>query len=399
MITKLRELLIEQNIPCTVSGCDPQYLYYPQRVGYVLRVRQYADDNCVSLHSNGGEWIMDTEDVEALVQQFVAKHFGRTQVADMRAEEIGRLRAFDSGCRDISQYARNLNLLALEGKIFRAYGREEETEQILRVMLRKTKSNALLVGNAGCGKTAVVENLAHYIVDSRLDYLRSMEEKDRAKRLGEEYDEVIAPLFNDTVIYDLDIAGMVAGTKYRGEFEERLHNMLRVLEKNPNIVLFIDEVHQLNDIGGSEGTSNMGQLIKPALARGTIRCIGATTDDEVKLIYNDRALGRRFNQVKVLPLGGEKALVAAEKILQDYAKIHGLTVEGITSAELFEMAQSRLKNTSFPDNYINLLDETMAGAKFQRKKAVNKADFEFTFTRLLGADIVSVKIGQIGFGF
>ena len=398
MITKLRELLIEQNIPCTVSGFDPQYLYYPQRVGYVLRVRQYADDKCVSLHSNGGEWIMDTEDVEALVQQFVAKHFGRKQVADVRAEEIGRLQAFDSGCRDISQYARNLNLLALEGKIFRAYGREEETEQILRVMLRKTKSNALLVGNAGCGKTAVVENLAHYIVDSRLDYLRSMEEKDRAKRLGEEYDEVVAPLFNDTVIYDLDIAGMVAGTKYRGEFEERLHNMLRVLEKNPNIVLFIDEVHQLNDIGGSEGSSNMGQLIKPALARGTIRCIGATTDDEVKLIYNDRALGRRFNQVKVLPLGGEKALVAAEKILQDYAKIHGLTVEGITSAELFEMAQSRLKNTSFPDNYINLLDETMAGAKFQRKKAVNKADFEFTFTRLLGADIVSVRIGQIGFG-
>lgn len=398
MIAKLCELLIEQNIPYIVSGNDPRYLYYPQRVGYELRVRQYAGDNCVSLHSNGGEWVMDTENIEDLVQHFVAKHFGRKSAVDFRTEEIGRLQAFDSGCCDISQYARNLNLLALEGKIFRAYGREEETEQILRVMLRKTKSNALLVGNAGCGKTAVVENLAYYIVDSRLDYLRSMEEQNRAKRLGEECDAVLPPLFNDTVIYDLDIAGMVAGTKYRGEFEERLHNMLRVLEKNPNIVLFIDEVHQLNDIGGSEGSSNMGQLIKPALARGTIRCIGATTDEEVKLIYNDRALGRRFNQVKVLPLGGEKALMAAEKILQDYAKVHGLAVEGITSAELFEMAQSRLKSTSFPDNYINLLDETMAGAKFQRKQTVNKADFEFTLTRLLGADIVSVKIGQIGFG-
>lgn len=399
MIAKLCELLIEQNIPCTVSGCDPQYLYYPQRVGYVLRARKFEGDNYVALHSNGGEWIMDTEDVEALVQKFVAKHFGRKQASDVRAEEIGRLQAFDSGCSAISRYARNLNLLALEGKIFRAYGREEETEQVLRIMLRKTKSNALLVGSAGCGKTAIVENLAHYIVDSRLDYLRSMEEQNRAKRLGEECDAVLPPLFNDTVIYDLDIAGMVAGTKYRGEFEERLTEILQVLEKNPNVILFIDEIHQLNGTGQAEGSGGMGQLMKPALARGTIRCIGATTDDEVKIIHEDRALSRRFNQVKVLPLGGEKALMAAEKILQDYSAIHAIKVEGVTAAELLHFTETKLKGTSFPDNYINLLDETMAGAKFQRKATVDRADFESTLGRLLGADIVSVKIGQIGFGF
>lgn len=397
MIEKLRELLNEQNVPCTVSGFDPEYLYYPQRAGYILRVRHYPEDTEVSLHSSGGEWIMDTDDLDALVKQFTTKHFGRRQVTDLRSEEIGRLQAFDSGCSSLSRYARNLNLLALQGKIFRAYGRDEETEQVLRIMLRKTKSNALLVGAAGCGKTAIVENLAHYLVDSRLDYLRSMEEQNRAKRLGEECDAILPPLFNDTVIYDLDIAGMVAGTKYRGEFEERLTEILQVLEKNSNIILFIDEIHQLNGIGQAEGSGGMGQLIKPALARGTIRCIGATTDDEVKIIHEDRALSRRFNQVKVLPLGGEKALMAAEKILQDYSAIHAIKVEGVTAAELLHFTDTKLKGTSFPDNYINLLDETMAGAKFQRKAVVGKADFESTLTRLLGADIVSVKIGNIGF--
>ena len=393
LMAALHAKLNEDKIPHYTAEGDPNYIYYPHRIGYIYRVRQYEGDNYASVHSKGGEFVGDVSTAEEIAAFLHNKHYATPQVADILQEEIGRLRAFDSGVRALSDYARNLNLQALEGKIFRAYGRETETQEILRVMLRKTKSNALLVGGAGCGKTAIVENLAFYINDGRIDYLRSQQEYERAKRLGEPADEVMKPLFYDTVIYDLDIAGMVSGTKYRGEFEERLHEMLKVLEKNPNIVLFIDEVHQLNDIGGAEGSSNMGQLIKPALARGTIRCIGATTDDEIKIIYNDKALARRFNRVKVLPLGGEKALLAAEKILQDYSASHGVKVEGVTSAELFDEVQNKVKSTAFPDNYINLLDETMAGAKLMRKSVVTKDDFNATISRLIGTEVVSVRIG------
>lgn len=394
LMAELNAKLNEDNVPHYTAGAtDPNYIYYPHRVGYIYRVRQYEGDDYASIHSRDGEFVGNASTAEEIATFLYNKHFAAPQVTDIIQEEIGRLRAFDSGVRALSDYARNLNLQALEGKIFRAYGRETETQEILRVMLRKTKSNALLVGGAGCGKTAIVENLAFYINDGRIDYLRSQQEYERAKRLGEPADEVMKPLFYDTVIYDLDIAGMVSGTKYRGEFEERLHEMLKVLERNPNIVLFIDEVHQLNDIGGSEGSSNMGQLIKPALARGTIRCIGATTDDEIKIIYNDKALARRFNRVKVLPLGGEKALLAAEKILQDYSASHGIKVEGVTSAELFDEVQNKVKSTAFPDNYINLLDETMAGAKLMRKSVVTKDDFNATISRLIGTEVVSVRIG------
>lgn len=390
---ELKKMLEENGVPYEYRGGNPSYLYYPSRIGYVLRARKYEEDGFASLYSHGGEYVGDYSTNEKIYDEIAKLHFKTKKGADIIAEEIGRMTAFDAGCRALSEHARNLNLLALKGEIFRAYGREEETEQILRVLLRKTKPNALLVGPAGCGKTAIVENLAHYIVDSRVAYLRSLEEISQAKRNGEEYDEVAVPLFNDTVIYDLDIASLTAGTKYRGEFEERLRDIIRVTEKNPNIILFIDEVHAIVNAGATEGNDGAGQLLKPALARGSIHCIGATTDLEVQVIYNDKALARRFNKVSVLPLGGEKAVNACEKILENYSKAHGIAVADVTATELYNIASEKLRETSFPDNFINLVDETMAGAKFKRQTAVDKTDFMETVQRLLGANIVSMKIG------
>ena len=393
LITALKAKLAVEGIPHTAYGTDPSYVYYPQRMGYTLRFRQSGDADYVGVFSEGGDWVNDLYSVDEMYQLIAEKHFKVKATKDFRTEEIGRLMSFDRGCRALSTYARNLNLMALEGKTFRAYGREDEIMQTLRIMLRKTKPNTLLVGPAGCGKTAVVETLAHYIVDARLAYLQSCNDKAMADLRGEESDEIATPLFNDTIIYDLDIASMVAGTKYRGEFEERLSAIIAETEKNPNIVLFIDEVHQLNAIGNAEGASNMGQLLKPALARGAIHCIGATTDEEAELIYKDRALARRFNKVRVLPLSGEKAVSACDKILKDYSKHHDIAVEGISGAELYEIAREKLKETSFPDNVINLIDETMAGAKLNRQTSVSKEDFDSTLLRLLGADIISIRIG------
>jgi ATP-dependent Clp protease ATP-binding subunit ClpA len=394
LMAELNAKLNEDNVPHYTAGAtDPNYIYYPHRVGYIYRVRQYEGDDYASIHSRDGEFVGNASNAEEIATFLYNKHFAAPQVTDIIQEEIGRLRAFDSGVRALSDYARNLNLQALEGKIFRAYGRETETQEILRVMLRKTKSNALLVGGAGCGKTAIVENLAFYINDGRIDYLRSQQEYERAKRLGEPADEVMKPLFYDTVIYDLDIASLTAGTKYRGEFEERLRDIIRITEKNPNIILFIDEVHAIVKAGATEGNEGAGQLLKPALARGSIHCIGATTDLEVQAIYNDKALARRFNKVSVLPLGGEKAISACEKILENYSKAHGIAVADVTATELYKVASEKLRETSFPDNFINLVDETMAGAKFKRQTSVGKDDFMETVQRLLGANIVSVRIG------
>lgn len=396
LFNELVAMLEANGIPYECRGSDPQYIYFPHRVSYKLRFRQYEDDTYGSLQNGSGEWLGDCHSAQEAYAPFAKQYFKVTKTVDVVAEEIGRLQAFDDGCKALSKYARNLNLQALQGKLFRAYGREMETEQIMRIMLRKTKPNAILVGSAGCGKTAIVENLAYHITDSKIAFLRSKMDNERAKMNGEEYDEILPPLFHDVVIYDLDLASMVGGTKYRGDFEERLDALLHEVEKNPNIVLFIDEIHQLGEMGKAEGSAGMGQMLKPALARGTLRCIGATTDDEYKFVTNDKALSRRFNKVSILPLVGENAVIACGRIMADYEKHHGVAIENVTPAELYDMAQQSLKGSAFPDNIINLIDETMASARFERKMQVDKTDFQQTLSRLLSADVVSVKIG---FGF
>ena len=393
ILIELDRLMEENNIPCQITGTDPKRLYYPARSGYVFSVKAWGDASHISLFTTGGDWVNDYTDAQEVYNLIAEKHFHKKVATDFIAEEIARLKAFDAGCPSLSEHARNLNLMALEGKLFRAYGRETETEQIMRIMLRKTKPNTLLIGKAGCGKTAIVENLAHYIVDGHIAYMRALEDNKRAKLNGEPCEVVCAPLFNDTIIYDLDISALCAGTKYRGEFEEKVRNIVRETQKNPNIVLFIDEIHQINSLGNAEGASGMGQLLKPALARGDIHCIGATTDKEAEMVYADAALARRFNKVRVLPLGGEIAVNACAKILADYSKSHGIEVEDADPAHLFEIAQTQLKATSFPDNFINLVDETMAGAKFERQTKVTKADFEATVKRLLGSEVISVRLG------
>lgn len=395
ILNTLKNLMEENNIPYETRGLTGScgYLYYPTRLDYALRLRQYADDDFASLYGADGDFLTDYYNAMEAYQLIAEKHFKTRTHKDVVAEEIGRLTAFDKGCHAISSYARNLNLMALEGKISRAYGRDAETERILRIMLRKTKPNSLLVGSAGCGKTAIVENLAFYITDARIAYLRSLEDIDRAKRNNEPYDEVLTPLFNDLVIYDLDIASLVGGTKYRGEFEARLEAIIKETRQNPNIVLFIDEIHQLGNLGTSEGSDGAGQMLKPALARGDIRCIGATTDEEVEIVYKDKALARRFNKISILPLGGSVAVETCSKILDDYSKHHGISVENVSGETLYNLAQSKLKATCFPDNVINLIDETMATAKHLRKTSINMADFESTMQELMGANIVSVKLG------
>lgn len=284
-------------------------------------------------------------------------------------EELKRLKKADETL-SLAKQARNLNQLALEGKLDKVYCREDVLTAIKKVLLRKNKANVLLTGPAGCGKTAIAEALASMIAVSAIEW-RVECEKAKAECTKDEYTgeligyvEPTRPLFSDIIIYDLSLNSMLAGTQYRGQFEERLQKMLAECSQHDNVVLFIDEIHQINALGRcGEGEPTFGQILKPALARGDIRVIGATTTEESRILKQDKALSRRFTEVLVPQVVGEDAIKIADKVLQDYAGYHKMGMQNISPANLVHLVKTALPNSVFPNNIIDIIDETMAGAR------------------------------------
>ena len=284
-------------------------------------------------------------------------------------DELARLKRADERL-SLAKQARNLNQLALEGKLDKVYCRNEVISAIKKVLLRKNKANVLLTGPAGCGKTAIAEALASMIAKSAVEWRVECEKAkaqcQRDEYTGEliDYVEPTRPLFSDIIIYDLSLNSMLAGTQYRGQFEERLQKMLQECSQHSNVVLFIDEIHQINALGRcSEGEPTFGQILKPALARGDIRVIGATTTEESHILKKDKALSRRFTEVLVPQVVGEDAIKIADKVLQDYAEYHKMIVRDINPAELVQQVITALPKSVFPNNIIDIIDETMAGAR------------------------------------
>ena len=314
-------------------------------------------------------------------------------------QEIDRLNNMNHRNSELSAVSRNLNLLALKGDIAPVFHREAEVESVMKMMLRRTKPNALLVGVAGCGKTAIAEALATRIANARAEYLseNAKAEREYEKALSKceadpetgelinppERRNVVKPPLCDAVIYDLPINSLVAGTKYRGEFEERLDKILKCCRNDQNIILFVDEIHQMNEAGKAEGSCSMGQALKPAMARAEVRVIGATTTEEVAILKKDKALARRFCEVEVRPLVGEKALSTAEQILHDYEKFHGVIVKGVTAENILEMVNYHIGGV-FPNNFIDVVDEVMSSAKFEGKNSVALPEIKVTLSRISG---------------
>ncbi len=220
-------------------------------------------------------------------------------------------------------------------------GREEEIALVIEALLRKKKSNPLLIGKAGVGKTAIVEELARRINNNI----------------------VPAELENKTIVM-LEMGALVAGTKYRGEFEERLNKIIKEVKENKNIILFIDEIHTMINAGGAEGAINAADILKPYLARGEIKCIGATTTDEYyKSIYKDKALERRFYLIQVEEPSLEKTKNILKKIKKEYENHHHLTISNENIEDIVELADKYIKNKSNPDKSIDLLDMICASKK------------------------------------
>jgi len=235
----------------------------------------------------------------------------------------------------IDNFSTDLTQAAAEGKLDPCVGREKEIQRLTEILGRRKKNNPILIGEPGVGKSAIVEGLAQRIADNRTSPI----------------------LFNKRLVA-LDMAGMVAGTKYRGQFEERIKALIKELEENPDIIVFIDEIHTIIGAGGGGGTMDAANMLKPALARGKVQCIGATTLDEyAKTIEKDGALERRFQKIIVQPSTAEETHQILQNVKSRYEAHHHVhyTDEALTAC--VKLTERYVTDRAFPDKAIDALDE------------------------------------------
>ena len=235
----------------------------------------------------------------------------------------------------LDNFGTDLTRAAEEGKLDPVVGREKEIERVAQILSRRKKNNPVLIGEPGVGKSAIVEGLALRIVEKKVSRI----------------------LFNKRVV-TLDMASVVAGTKYRGQFEERIRSIIKELQKNPDVILFIDEIHTLVGAGSAAGSMDAANMLKPALARGEIQCIGATTLDEYrKSIEKDGALERRFQKIIVEPTTPEETLQILRNIKDRYEDHHNVTYTDAALEACVKLADRYITDRFFPDKAIDALDE------------------------------------------
>ena len=232
----------------------------------------------------------------------------------------------------------NLNEQVLNNELDKVIGRDEEINRIIEILARKNKNNPILIGEAGVGKTAIVEELARRIVNKN-----------------------IPPMLNNKIIISINLASIISGTKYRGEFEEKMNKIVKELENNSNIILFIDEIHTIVGAGGAEGAIDASNILKPMLARGKAKCIGATTINEYKkTIEKDKALDRRFQKVIIEEPNEQEIIHILSKIKIDYEKYHNVKIPNEILKQIPILSKKYIHGKSEPDKSIDILDEVCA---------------------------------------
>ncbi len=247
----------------------------------------------------------------------------------------------------LDQFGRNLTKLAADGKLDPVVGRETEIERIMQILSRRTKNNPVLIGEPGVGKTAVVEGLAQRITNSE-----------------------VPELLKNKQIYTLDLAALVAGSKYRGEFEERLKKVMKEITQRGDIILFIDELHNLVGAGAAEGAIDAASILKPALARGELQTIGATTLDEYrKYLERDAALERRFQQIRVDEPTVEQTVEILKGLRDRYEQHHKVTITDEALAAAGELADRYISDRFLPDKAIDLIDEAASRMRIKSMTA------------------------------
>ncbi|MDI1246249.1 MAG: ATP-dependent Clp protease ATP-binding subunit ClpA [Rhodoferax sp.] len=259
----------------------------------------------------------------------------------------------------LEQFTQNLNQLAKEGKIDPLIGRDYEVERVIQILCRRRKNNPLLVGEAGVGKTAIAEGLAWRITQKDVP-------------------EILA----DSIVYSLDMGALLAGTKYRGDFEQRLKGVLKALKDKPNTVLFIDEIHTLIGAGAaSGGTLDASNLLKPALSSGALKCIGATTFTEYRGIFEkDAALSRRFQKIDVVEPTVEQTVEILKGLKSRFEEHHNVKYALAALQAAAELSAKYINDRHLPDKAIDVIDEAGAAQRIlppsKRKKIISKAEVE-----------------------
>ncbi len=271
------------------------------------------------------------------------------QDGNLYKEDLGKRMPGRGKGSALAQYSKDLTVMAREGRLDPVIGREEEIARLIQILSRRTKNNPCLIGEPGVGKTAVVEGLAQRIVEGKVPFT-----------------------VKDKKVLTLDLSGMVAGSKYRGEFEERIKRVIREVIDDGNVILFLDELHTLIGAGGAEGAIDASNILKPSLARGELQLIGATTIVEYrKYIERDAALERRFQPVNVEEPTQEEAVRILEGIREKYEEHHKVTITQEAVEAAVRLSARYINDRNLPDKAIDLIDEAAASA---RLRAVDMPD-------------------------
>ena len=270
----------------------------------------------------------------------------------------------------LNKYAKNLNHLAEEGKLDPVIGRDEEIRRLLQIISRRTKNNPLLVGEPGTGKTAIAEGLAHRIIEG--DIPENLKEKQ---------------------IFALDMGALIAGAKYKGEFEERLKSVIKeVVNSDGDILLFIDEIHTLVGAGGGQGAMDAANILKPALARGELRAIGATTLDEYqKYFEKDKAFERRFQKVLVNEPDVESAISILRGIKEKYETHHKVRIKDEAIIGAVSLSDRYISNRFLPDKAIDLIDEAASKLRIEMNSKPEELDSLDRKIRQIEIEMVAIK--------
>ena len=275
-----------------------------------------------------------------------------------------------SGTRALDKFGRDLTKQAEEGKLDPVVGRETEIERVIQILSRRKKNNPILIGEPGVGKSAIVEGLALRIT----------------------HDETVS--LKGKRIVTLDIASMVAGTTYRGQFEERMKQVISELQSHPEIILFIDEIHTLIGAGNVSGSLDAANILKPALARGEVQCVGATTTAEyAKSIEKDGALERRFQKVPVRPTTHEETVDILRRLSDHYASYHHVVYTEEVLRACVSLSERYLTDRSFPDKAIDVMDEAGARSHARQQGANTTNDTPYVLTTEDVAGVVSMMSG------
>lgn len=267
-----------------------------------------------------------------------------TAINELRKGERVTSASAEETYNSLNKYAKNLNEMANSGKLDPVIGRDEEIRRVLQILTRRSKNNPMLIGEPGVGKTAIAEGLAHRIVQGD-----------------------VPENLKDKMVFSLDMGALIAGAKYKGEFEERLKSVVKeVTSSEGNIILFIDEIHTLVGAGGGEGAMDAANILKPALARGELRAIGATTLDEYqKYFEKDKALERRFQKVIIEEPDTESAISILRGIKEKYETHHKVRIKDEAIIGAVELSQRYISNRFLPDKAIDLMDEAASKIRME----------------------------------